>query len=52
MRKVKYTIKNEQIEKHKLLNHENEITRKAAQEVYDRYLGMSAMEKRAGKWKW
>jgi hypothetical protein len=35
---AKRTIEKEQIEKHKLLNHENEIIRKDAQARYDEYL--------------
>lgn len=38
-------------QKHKFLNHENEITRKAAQQMYDRYLGMSDKDRRWGKYK-
>jgi len=37
IRRAKHIIDNELIEKHKLLNHENEIIRKDAQERYDEY---------------
>ncbi len=46
IRKAENTIKNEQIEKHRLLNHENEIMREAAQELYDKYLRMSDSTRR------
>jgi hypothetical protein len=38
---IKNTIKREQGERQKLLNHENEITRSAAKELYERYLAAS-----------
>ena len=37
IRRAIHIIDNELIEKHKLLNHENEIIRKDAQERYDEY---------------
>jgi hypothetical protein len=51
IRSAKHTIEKEQkIYKHKLLNdEENEITRKAAQELYDEYLKMSPKARR-DKW--
>jgi hypothetical protein len=41
IREAEYTTKKEQVEKHKLLNHSNEILREAAQELYDKYLSLS-----------
>jgi hypothetical protein len=46
IRSAEYTIKKEQIYKHKLLNDENEITRKAANELYLEYVKMTDAEKR------
>jgi hypothetical protein len=46
IRSAEYTIKKEQIYKHKLLNDENEVTRKAANELYLEYVKMSDAEKR------
>ncbi len=43
---LKNKIQNERVEKHKLLNHENEIMRKAAQETYDRWLKASEKQRR------
>jgi hypothetical protein len=52
IRRTKYTIEKELIEKHKLLNDPNEITRNAAAEVYEKYLKCSEKEKRAGPNSW
>ena len=38
---IKNTIRREQEERQKLLNHENEITRSAAKELYERYMAAS-----------
>ena len=38
---IKNIIKKEQEERQKLLNHENEITRSAAKELYERYMAAS-----------
>lgn len=46
LEEAKATKRRELVEKHKLLNHENEITRNAAQEVYDEYLKMTTENER------
>lgn len=46
LEEAKATKRRELVEKHKLLNHENEITRNAAQEVYDEYLMMTTENER------
>lgn len=46
LRHAEATIKKEFMEKKRLLNHENEIVREAAQEIYDNYLKMSDSERR------
>ena len=38
---IKNIIKKEQEERQKLLNHENEITRSVAKELYERYMAAS-----------
>jgi len=46
IRRAKHIIDNELIEKHKLLNHENEIIRKDAQERYDGYTKITSPKDR------
>ncbi len=43
---LKNKIHNERVEKFRLLNHENELTRKAAQELYTRWLSATEKQRR------
>ena len=43
---AKSDIYETQKQKHKFLNHENEIKLEAAQQMYDRYLGTSDKDRR------
>ncbi len=43
---LKNKIQNERVEKFKLLNHENENTRKAARETYDKWLNATEKQRR------
>jgi hypothetical protein len=60
VKKLEDNIKSEQytierqlgVELRKLLEHENEITRQAARELYEKYLNCSEKDKRAGPNKW
>ena len=51
IKKANWSIKNSQTEKHRLLNHENDLTRETSTQMYDKYCACSEKDKRLGK-KW